>query len=96
MVTRSILITGGNGGLGRAIAAAFLDECDANFVWLGVRANRDQAEALVASSRGRCKLVELDVTDTLAWSEALEVILDDGGRIGLGLLIVVQGFKTSR
>jgi 3-oxoacyl-[acyl-carrier protein] reductase len=81
MAARTILITGGNGGLGRAIAAAFLEEDTANQVWLGVRSNRGRAEALADGSGGRCKLVDLDVTDPAAWSGALELIVADGGRL---------------
>ena len=46
MSGRIILVTGGNGGLGRAVARTFLDESPDNQVWLGVRANRDKADAL--------------------------------------------------
>ena len=46
MSTRVILITGANGGLGQAIARAFLDEAPENFVWLGVRAGRAHADKL--------------------------------------------------
>lgn len=81
MAARSILITGGNGGLGRAIAAAFLAEDVENRVWLGVRSRRDLAESLAAGSAGRCSLIDLDVTDPLAWQQAVETIVAASGRL---------------
>jgi len=79
--TRTILITGGNGGLGLEIARSFLDEGRSNRIWLGVRANRSKAEALVAESEGRCALVDLDVTDGAAWEKAVETIISANGRL---------------
>ena len=40
---RIILVTGANGGLGGAIARAFLAETPDNFVCLGIHSGRDQA-----------------------------------------------------
>ncbi len=68
---REILITGGNGGLGRAIGRYFLEHDDACRVWLGVRSNREAAAGLVAEFPGRAELVELDVTDPPAWDAAV-------------------------
>ncbi len=70
-MNRHILITGGNGGLGLAVARAFLDESPANHVWLGVRRQRDAAEALAGD---RCRLLDLDVTDATAWSSAVQAM----------------------
>ena len=67
-MSRNILITGANGGLGVAIARAFLDESTKNSLWLGVRKNRDRAEKLGGT------LVDLDVTDPVAWQRALKAI----------------------
>lgn len=78
---RSILVTGGNGGLGLAIARHFLDrEPDAR-LWLGVRANRTAAGALAAEAGGRCRLIDLDVTQPAAWQTAVESILAAAGRL---------------
>ena len=44
MSSRVILITGANGGLGQAIARAFLQESSANLLWLGVRTRREHAD----------------------------------------------------
>ena len=45
MSKKVILITGANGGLGLAIARSFLHESEDNYVWLGVRTRRGEAEA---------------------------------------------------
>ena len=78
---RSILITGGNGGLGLGIARYFLDHDPEARVWLGVRANRVQAEILAAAHPGRCRLVDLEVTTPAAWKSAVGEILETDGRL---------------
>jgi len=78
---RSILITGGNGGLGLAIARYFLEKDPQASVWLGVRKNRAGAEALTAAFHDRCHLLNLEVTDSAAWKEAVEKILAKDGRL---------------
>ena len=75
MSSRVILVTGANGGLGQAIARTFLAESPDNHVWLGVRANRAAADALVAKSPDRAHVVELDVTAPDHWTRALATIL---------------------
>ncbi len=76
-----ILITGGNGGLGQAIARAFLTEGEAGQVWLGVRQGRARAEALATEFPERCRLVDLDVTDPTAWTAAVRLITGLHGRL---------------
>jgi len=78
---RSILITGGNGGLGLAIARYFLEKDPQASVWLGVRKNRAGAEELTSAFQGRCHLLNLEVTDSAAWKEAVETILAKDGRL---------------
>jgi len=75
MSARIILITGANGGLGQAIARAFLDENPDNFVWLGVRANRQHADELVAKFPKRCRCIVLEVTQPDAWRSAVSQIM---------------------
>lgn len=78
---RSILVTGGNGGLGRAIGREFLEQEPDCRVWLGVRANRDAAEALAAEFPERCRLIELDVCEPAAWRASVGEILEASGSL---------------
>lgn len=78
---RSILITGGNGGLGLGIARYFLVRDPEARVWLGVRSNRDQAEQLAGEFSARCRLIDLEVTDAGAWKLAVEKIVAEDGRL---------------
>src|SRR5689334_11844929 len=96
MGQRIILITGANGGLGQAIARAFLKESKENFVWLGVHRRREHAEALAAEFSGRCDCIALDVTQPGAWKDAvakitglherLDVLVNNAGTHQDGLL----------
>ncbi len=74
-MSRSILITGANGGLGIGIATAFLEESPENHVWLGVRTNRSEADTLQAQHPERVRIIELNVTSPTSWALAIEVIL---------------------
>lgn len=85
-----VLITGGNGGLGQAIAKAFLEGPEECRVVLGVRAGRSAAESLVAGAGGRAEWVDLDVTDPEAWAEAVGGIVARHG--GLDVLVNNAGF----
>ena len=78
---RSILITGGNGGLGTAMGRYFLERDEDACVWLGVRRQRDAAEAIAAEFPDRCRVVTLDVTSKAAWDAAVEEMCADQGRI---------------
>lgn len=78
---RSILVTGGNGGLGLGIARYFLANDPDASVWLGVRSNRGQAEILTAEFPGRCRWIELEVTDPEAWKSAVSQIIETDGRL---------------
>ncbi|MEW6305045.1 MAG: 3-oxoacyl-ACP reductase FabG [Verrucomicrobiota bacterium] len=81
MSARVILVTGGNGGLGQAIARAFLNESPENIVWLGVRNKRNLADALAAEFPGRCQCIELDVTKSEAWRATIDKIVHTHQRI---------------
>lgn len=81
MSLRVILITGANGGVGQAIARAFLDESPANFVWLGVRAGREQADKVAREHSGRCLCIPLDVTSPESWKQVVQEISERQGRI---------------
>jgi 3-oxoacyl-[acyl-carrier protein] reductase len=78
MARRIILITGANGGLGRAAAQAFLDESPENSVWLGVNRRRESLATLAAKNPDRCRAVSLDVTSPEAWKSAVgEIVAAD-------------------
>jgi len=81
MSLRVILITGANGGLGQAIARAFLDESPNNVVWLGVRSRRDRADKLAQENSNRCFCVTLEVTSPEFWKEAVKEILARHSRL---------------
>src|SRR5262245_58221767 len=81
MNSRVILITGANGGLGQAIAKSFLTESPNNRVWLGVHKNRSHADGLAKQFGDRCECVDLDVTQSLAWQAAVELVVLRHGRI---------------
>jgi len=81
MSERVILITGANGGLGQAIARAFLQESSSNVVWLGVRSKREQADKLAHENAARCFCVDLDVTSPESWQGAVKRILTQNKRI---------------
>ena len=96
MNPRIILVTGANGGLGQAIARAFLDESAHNSVWLGFHTRRENADQLASEFRQRCQCVELDVRQPTAWQSAvaqilarhqrLDVLVNNAGRHADGLL----------
>jgi 3-oxoacyl-[acyl-carrier protein] reductase len=81
MSSRVILVTGANGGLGQAIARAFLVESPQNHVWLGVHSRRDAAEKLRAEFSDRCQCVDLDVTQAASWKSAVAIVLATHQRI---------------
>src|SRR5689334_10396524 len=81
MSQRVILITGANGSLGRAMARALLDESAANFVWMGVHRQRENADALADANAARCRGVQLDVTSASSWAEAVKRILSAHERL---------------
>ena len=92
MKPRVILITGANGGLGQAVARAFLAEASDNFVWLGVRERRDAAAKLAGDFPGRCELGDLDVTQPDAWRALVERIVSQHQR--LDVLVNNAGFHS--
>lgn len=77
------LITGGNGGLGIAMARAFLNADESHQVWLGVRTHRENADALQGEFSQRCQVVPLDVTKENEWVTAVESIVSTHGRLDI-------------
>lgn len=78
---RSVLITGGNGGLGLGIARYFMAHDPDSQVWLGVRKNRNHAEVLVSEFPDRCQMVDLEVTNPTSWQTAIETIISAAERL---------------
>ncbi|MGE3311106.1 MAG: SDR family oxidoreductase [Limisphaerales bacterium] len=78
---RVIVVTGGNGGLGQAIASAFLAEADTGTVVLNVNRHRDRADALADSSEGRCRVEPWDVTQASEWKRSVAAVLERHGQI---------------
>jgi 3-oxoacyl-[acyl-carrier protein] reductase len=81
MNPRVILVTGANGGLGQAIARAFIAESENNFVWLAVRERRDAAEQVASENPARCRVIHLDVTQTSQWKSAIATITQETSRL---------------
>lgn len=78
---RIILVTGANGGLGQAIARAFLSEADTACVVLGVNRRRDAAGVLAAAHAGRCEVESLDVTRAEDWKRVVNGVVERHGRL---------------
>jgi len=87
---RTILITGGNGGIGQAIAQEFLNESPNNHVWLGVNIRHEKAETLACANPDRCRWFNLDVTSESSWTDAVTKISNTHGR--LDVLVNNAGF----
>jgi 3-oxoacyl-[acyl-carrier protein] reductase len=66
-----VLITGGNGGLGLAIAREFLNQPEVQ-ITLGVRRRRDKAETLAQEFSGRVDVVPLEVTKQEEWAQVIK------------------------
>lgn len=81
MSKRVILITGANGGLGQAITRCFLNESPNNFVWMGVRNRKEQADDLAKKLPERCALVHLEVTQVASWERAVSTVLSRDNRV---------------
>lgn len=71
---KHIIITGGNSGIGCAIAEAFLQHNEAWKIWLGVRSNRERAETLLEKFPQHVALLDLDVTRAEDWQKAVTEI----------------------
>lgn len=79
-MTRSIFITGGGSGIGRAVAQRF--GAAGWFVGLGDISEAGMAETQAVVPPGKSFAVRLDVRDRAAWDESLAVFAEAaGGRI---------------
>ncbi len=81
MSARAIVITGANGGLGQAIARAFLHESADNFVWLAVHNRRERAEELARTESDRTAVLDLDVTVPASWEKTVQTVLSRHSRL---------------
>jgi 3-oxoacyl-[acyl-carrier protein] reductase len=81
MANRIILITGANGGLGRAVVCAFLEESASNFLCMGFHKRRDHVDRIASSFPGRCCCQPLDVTSPNSWKEAMNELIAHHGRV---------------
>lgn len=71
-----VLITGGSGAIGAAIAEEFARTDDVIFTY-----NRSEEQALELASRLRCRAVRADVSDNNSVKEAVEGVLREFGHI---------------
>jgi 3-oxoacyl-[acyl-carrier protein] reductase len=78
---RNILITGTNGGLGRAIACEFLENNPDDYVWMGVHSRREMAEKICENFPERSSIIPLDVSLAESWDKAMHAITENGGSI---------------
>ncbi|RGE19995.1 SDR family NAD(P)-dependent oxidoreductase [Leucobacter sp. wl10] len=72
--SRTILITGGAGGIGQGIARAFLEAGDRTIL-----ADRDGEAASAAAEALGAQAIALDITDAAAAREALARLAESGG-----------------
>lgn len=77
---KTCLITGGAGGLGKAIATQFL-ESGANVVICDVNEERLQATSAELSPKGPLKAVKTDITATSEVEHLFESVISEFGKI---------------
>ena len=79
---KTVIVTGGSRGIGRAIVLLFADEgCDVTFFYRG---NADAANAVVAAAKDASRNVaadQVDVRDSAACAAAVERVAERRGRI---------------
>ncbi|KAK4919032.1 hypothetical protein LTR66_016830, partial [Elasticomyces elasticus] len=71
---KTCLITGGGGGLGKAIATQFL-EAGANVVICDVNEERLQATSAELSPKGPLKAIKTDITNTSEVESLFETLI---------------------
>ena len=79
---RTIVVTGGSRGIGRAICIAFADaEANIFFNYSSDKKGAEETAAMVAERGGRAIAVQADVSSENDVSEFLKKVVDDTGRI---------------
>lgn len=94
MENRVILVSGANGGIGLAIAKAFLESEPGSRVWMAVHRRREGADALRQNHSDRAFVIQLDVTDAKSWEEAVGEVQARCGRLDV-LVNAAGGHKDS-
>ncbi|KAK5799950.1 hypothetical protein VI817_002162 [Penicillium citrinum] len=77
---KTCLVTGGGGGLGKAIAGHFL-EAGANVVICDINENRLQETSVELSSKGSLKAIKADITKTNEVETLFAELVDTFGKI---------------
>jgi NAD(P)-dependent dehydrogenase (short-subunit alcohol dehydrogenase family) len=78
------IITGGDSGIGRAVAVAFAKEgADVVVVYLDEREDAEETQRLVEEQDRRCLLIEGDVGDSAFCREIVEQTVDEFGRLDI-------------
>lgn len=77
---KTCLVTGGGGGLGKAIAAHFL-EAGANVVICDINENRLQETSVELSSKGSLKAIKADITKANEVETLFAELVDTFGKI---------------
>jgi NAD(P)-dependent dehydrogenase (short-subunit alcohol dehydrogenase family) len=78
------LITGGDSGIGRAVAIAFAKEgADIGVLYLNEHGDAQETQRLVQAEGRRCVLIAADVGDERACGEAVETVVRELGRLDI-------------
>ena len=78
------LITGGDSGIGRAVAAHFAEEgADIAIVYLNEDKDAEQTRNIVEATGRTCLLIKGDVKDSAFCKQAVERVIDEFSRINI-------------
>jgi NAD(P)-dependent dehydrogenase (short-subunit alcohol dehydrogenase family) len=84
LADRVAIITGGDSGIGRAVAVLFAREgADVAIVYLDSHEDAEDTRAAVLEEGGRCLLIPGDVTDPRFCEEAVEATLEEYGKLDI-------------